>query len=308
MRYQPRGITEKTVAERVQRSFAIGLQRVEFRPLGEGSWLYKLRDTEGRHYMLKINNELTTELVDLVAFLDAQPAVHSLRFLCSRSGARLFRIGYHNAVLYEYVDGEPIGDRALSTGTGTAIGRMLGTLHAVSVPDQMGPGIYVERFNRCRARARRVLIWARRYQQSPGIQGRLATFLNDHGDRIESHFFQSRALGRRLRDRPLVVTHGDAHPWNVIGGDPPRLIDWDGCGFALPERDLMHYADTPNWDAVLAGYRTIFPRFAANEHAIEYYRHEWVLQEIADYGEQILFHPISDRDREVALRDLADYF
>jgi spectinomycin phosphotransferase len=58
-------------------------------------------------------------------------------------------------------------------------------------------------------------------------------------------------------------------------------VDWDGVVFAPKERDLMFFAgeERPFWDSY--GAVTIDPLSMA------YYRYEWAVQEIGDYGARV---------------------
>jgi len=101
------------------------------------------------------------------------------------------------------------------------------------------------------------------------------------------------ALGRGLRRldelvaeltaeaAPLVITHGEPHPGNVLRTGPQRLlIDWDTAGLAWPERDL--------WSVTKAGTEDAARYEAATGHrpdprAIEMYALLWALWDIGAF-------------------------
>ncbi|ARX89149.1 phosphotransferase [Streptomyces alboflavus] len=92
------------------------------------------------------------------------------------------------------------------------------------------------------------------------------------------------ALADRVRrsGAPLVVTHGEPHPGNLIQGDGGyRLVDWDTVGLALPERDLSLLADEP---AALAHYTGLTGR-APDRAALALYRLRWSLLDVAEFTE-----------------------
>ena len=80
---------------------------------------------------------------------------------------------------------------------------------------------------------------------------------------------------------PLVITHGEPHPGNVLRTGPQRLlIDWDTAGLAWPERDL--------WSVTKAGTEDAARYEAATGHrpdprAIEMYALLWALWDIGDF-------------------------
>lgn len=101
------------------------------------------------------------------------------------------------------------------------------------------------------------------------------------------------ALGRALRRfdelaaelhreaAPLVITHGEPHPGNVLRDGPRRLlIDWDTAGLAWPERDL--------WSVTQAGTQDSARYEQATGHrpdprAIEMYALLWALWDIGSF-------------------------
>lgn len=92
------------------------------------------------------------------------------------------------------------------------------------------------------------------------------------------------ALASRVRGggAPLVVTHGEPHPGNLIqGADGCLLVDWDTVGLALPERDLSLLADDP---AALAHYAGLTGR-APDAAALELYRLRWSLLDVAEFAD-----------------------
>ncbi|WP_282792281.1 phosphotransferase [Streptomyces sp. CC224B] len=92
--------------------------------------------------------------------------------------------------------------------------------------------------------------------------------------------FDAMAAEVRGRGAPLVVTHGEPHPGNLIlGADGYRLVDWDTVGLALPERDLsLHSADP----ADLARYTRLTGR-TPDATALALYRLRWSLLDVAEF-------------------------
>ena len=99
------------------------------------------------------------------------------------------------------------------------------------------------------------------------------------------------ALGARLEDQPpaFVLCHADIHPANIIidSAGALHIVDWDEALLAPKERDLMFFIDdgrsADTTDAFLAGYgdHTVDPL------ALAYYKYDWVIQELGDYGERV---------------------
>jgi spectinomycin phosphotransferase len=96
----------------------------------------------------------------------------------------------------------------------------------------------------------------------------------------------------RVAAAPVVITHGEPHPGNVIrlpadsasaGGAGPEagrlaLIDWDTVGLAPPERDLWSVA-TASGDEVRR-YTELTGR-PVDLAALEFYRQRWTLDDLS---------------------------
>ena len=85
--------------------------------------------------------------------------------------------------------------------------------------------------------------------------------------------------------RPLVITHGEPHPGNLLRrGGRYLLIDWDTAGLAPPERDLWWIASGSGAEA--ARYTGLTGR-DVSQAALQLYRLRWDLDDtgllIADF-------------------------
>ena len=85
--------------------------------------------------------------------------------------------------------------------------------------------------------------------------------------------------GQALRTGPLVLTHGEPHPGNIVRSQSGALylIDWDTAGLALPERDLWDVAAPGSAEA--AHYTGLTGR-PVSPVASEAYRIRWALDDI----------------------------
>ena len=124
---------------------------------------------------------------------------------------------------------------------------------------------------------------------------------------------------RRLRQEsawlPHVLCHADLHTWNVLLDRDQQLwlVDWDETVLAPRERDLMFVVEGIGRDLVsshetacfLQGYGSA----AINPLALAYYRYAWAVQDMIEYGEQVLFSPdLSRESRRDALQGFISLF
>lgn len=92
--------------------------------------------------------------------------------------------------------------------------------------------------------------------------------------------FDRRTGELRARSAPLVITHGEPHPGNLLrSGEQLLLLDWDTVGLAVPERDLWLITDGPD-DLVRYEERT---GRNPDPSALALYRLRWALNDVAEF-------------------------
>ncbi|WP_381789956.1 phosphotransferase enzyme family protein [Streptomyces niveus] len=95
--------------------------------------------------------------------------------------------------------------------------------------------------------------------------------------------FDRRAGEMRAAGAPLVVTHGEPHPGNLLrAGERRLLLDWDTVGLAVPERDLWLVADGADGADDLVRYEESTGR-KPDPSALALYRLRWALYDIAEF-------------------------
>ncbi|WP_405791812.1 phosphotransferase enzyme family protein [Streptomyces sp. NBC_01506] len=106
--------------------------------------------------------------------------------------------------------------------------------------------------------------------------------LADHAAALRRRLdeFDRRAGELRTASAPLVVTHGEPHPGNLLrAGERRLLLDWDTVGLAVPERDLWLVADGPD---DLVRYEETAGR-KPDPSALALYRLRWALNDVAEF-------------------------
>lgn len=106
--------------------------------------------------------------------------------------------------------------------------------------------------------------------------------LADHAAALRRRLdeFDRRAGELRAGNAPLVITHGEPHPGNLLRvGERSMLLDWDTVGLAVPERDLWLVAEGPD---DLVRYEESTGR-RPDPSALALYRLRWALDDVAEF-------------------------
>jgi spectinomycin phosphotransferase len=118
-------------------------------------------------------------------------------------------------------------------------------------------------------------------------------WLRDHATAVRALVDEIRALAAAVvaRDAPLVVTHGEPHPGNVLRtADGLALVDWDTVALAPRERDL--WSLDPAEDV-------------GDPDAMDLYRRAWTLNDLAVYLHDFRAPHVRDPNTEKAWAELS---
>src|SRR6185312_427798 len=111
-------------------------------------------------------------------------------------------------------------------------------------------------------------------------------------------------LAQKIRTQPpqFVLCHSDIHGGNVLvdGKGAIYIVDWDDPIMAPKERDLMFigggvaniWNNPHEEDWFYKGYG----KTEINRTILAYYRHERIVEDIAEYGQALLLTPDGDKN------------
>jgi spectinomycin phosphotransferase len=285
---RPAGIEDAELAGVLSRYWQLDLTGLRYLPVGFGGYHWQAAGPAGQRWFVTATDIPADDggraLADLAGAMETacDLAAAGLDFVVApargRTGQVLARLGSRYAVtLFPYHDGVAgrFGD-SQTDGARSAVVSMLARLHV------------------CTARAapvrplqplgRDALDLALRERARPWTGGPFAeparALLAEHAGGVAAALDRFDALVASIstENRPLVVTHGEPHPGNLLrSGRKLLLIDWDTAGLAPPERDLW-------W--VVTGAGPAADRYARltghtmSPDALALYRLRWILDDL----------------------------
>lgn len=201
------------------------------------------------------------------------------------------------AILYPFVEARMGADGGLSPDQWTELGRVVGRIHRTALPPTLAGQMRREPF----APLKGDLAWSLHREVASAvyedpIRRACAAFWQERRDEIEMILLRAEELGRlaQARQPEIVLCHADIHIWNVLvdGQDNLHIVDWDETILAPKERDLMFQVQSaqavgsvdPNEVLFRQGYGPV----EVDPVILAFYRYEWVVQEIAEFGKQVL--------------------
>jgi len=301
-----------------------GLPDIEltFLPVGNDSraWAYSVRARNGQRYFLKVRcGPVYPPALSVPGFLrdsGVEPVVAPLPTTAQGLSSTL---GDFSLILYPFVDGGTGAETGMSESQWGEFGAVLRHIHATVLPcslhQQMRKETFVPKWSRM-VREVQTLVETCKYMTP--AERELAAFWMSKNAEIEQIVTCAEELGRRLQDNPppQVLCHADIHAWNILIDRDNRLyiVDWDEVILAPKERDLMFVIEDTDVSNEHARHAHLFFEgygvTPVDALVIAYYRYEWVIQEIGDYGERVFLAPDSgeqtQRDAVAAFQQLFD--
>ncbi len=308
---RPFFVSDAQIVTILRESYGLGVETLQFTPVGEASWNYKTVDVHEHVWFVKIlRHKLHPASVAIPEFLRNELGYHFVvPPLSNRQDVPWESVVGHEIMVYPYLWGKTVMDDA-SFDRWQEIGSIFALLHSTVLSEDVIKTLSSEKF---------VPVWAdtaKSVVAHASINGlartshELAKFIQSKEQEIQAILSRTTELGSLLRqERPeLVLCHADPNESNIFVTDNNEivLIDWDGVMLAPRERDLMFFTGKQQKD-FLRGYNKT-QQYKINPIAIAYYKYEWVVQEIGDYGSQIFFSNVDDATKERALREFRKLF
>ncbi|MBN9565648.1 MAG: aminoglycoside phosphotransferase family protein [Alphaproteobacteria bacterium] len=200
--------------------------------------------------------------------------------------------------VYPFLKVENGFKQALTAEQWQILGRELKKLHEINVPASLQQQLRHESYSAQFRDAVRSL-----YASLPAmipndpIAQNFIESLTQHSIVIQKLVCRAEALAQSVKDAsdPFVLCHEDIHGGNVLIDENNEIyiVDWDSSLMAPKERDLMFIGGGVGnvWnrqyeeELFYKGYGNV----QVNRSMLAYYRHERVVEDIALFGESILF-------------------
>lgn len=198
-------------------------------------------------------------------------------------------------LVYAYIPGETIGERALTHPQIDALADLLAALHSIPI-DSIPPDIHGLEEDLSLSFCHSLEQQLQHLDQAPlalrDILRPYAPFLRT----AAAHTLRLRDAARVHR-KTICLCHSDPHNWNLVQGDELALLDWEGACFAPPEADLFWFAGEPFFARLLARYEEKRPGFRLDAEMLLFYRLRRRIEDIEAFIAQWL---LENPDEELA--------
>jgi spectinomycin phosphotransferase len=307
-------IADELIISRLQYEYEISANELTFRPSGDlNAVAYQVLTDNGATYFLKLRKGFEEIAVTVPLFLKSQ-GIEAVIVPCRTKAARHWvDFGDYKIILYPFVEGKDGFKIEVSDEHRQILGAELKRIHTTKIPAELKGLIPQETYSpRWREMVRSLQLQVENNFFNDSIIARLAEFIKSRQAEITHLVERAEELSLELKSQPLefVLCHTDIHGRNILIGDNNKLyiVDWDNPILAPKERDLMFIGGGIDeiWKSEReeAVFYEGYGKAEVNLSALAYYRYERIIQDIADYGEQVLL-----RGKDIAEREqFYEYF
>jgi spectinomycin phosphotransferase len=310
-------IADELIISRLQDEYEIHANELNFRPSGDlNAAAYRVITDNGARYFLKLRKGFDEIAVTVPLFLKSQGIEAVIIPYETKSKRYWVDFGDYKIILYPFVDGRDGFDMELSDKHRRILGAELKRIHTTKIPLELKNLIPQETYSpRWREIIRSLQVQAENNFFHDSIVARLAKFIKSKRDEITRLVERAEQLSLELQSQPseFVLCHTDIHGRNILmgrGGRPGEaaptdnlyIVDWDAPLLAPKERDLMFIGGGIDeiWktEREQAMFYEGYGKTDINLSALAYYRYERIIQDVADYGEQVLLSEKDIAERE----------
>ncbi len=235
----------------------------------------------------------------------------------TKSNQLWIQLDAFQVILYPFVVGHNAFEVNLTERHWVEFGAALRAIHATIVPADLSNRLKHENYTPLwRERAQALLERVKKETYQETIAAQYAGFLVEKAEEIHHivHMAEQLSVALQTQNPRFVLCHSDIHAGNLLIDASSRLfiVDWDEPILAAKERDLMFIGGgvgsawyAPKEEALFyQGYGSS----EINPVALAYYRFERIVQDIAEWGERVLFTEQGGQDRARWLRGLKRWF
>jgi len=288
-------IRDEKIIAALNENYSILVSHFEFLPIGNdaSAFSYRVEAKNGNLYFLKIKTKLSNLAGQVVPrFLKDHGIEQVIAPISTNQQKLIFELDGFALILYPFILGREAMQVGMSDLQWKEFGSILRRIHNMNLPSDISQYVSRETFlPKWSGLSRELSKQVNTQNYEDPYQKELARFWKGNHETIETIIERAETIGVHLGQMHLdfVLCHADIHTANILITDEQDMfiVDWDDTLLAPKERDLMFVlggdARTREEQMFFSGYGEL----EINRLALAYYRYEWCVQEIGDFGTRV---------------------
>jgi len=311
-------IKDERIIIALNQNYSIQVSHLEFLPIGNdaSAFSYRVKAINGDLYFLKLKRKLWN-LAGLCVprFLKDNGIEQVIAPFPTKTQELSVDVDKFALILYPFITGNEAMEVGMSDSQWTELGSVLKQIHNTELPAVISEYINRETFIpkwSSLAKELHERINKRNYDEP--YQKELANFWKKNNKTIQTLIERTEMIGKHLGETDLefVLCHADIHTANILITRENKMftVDWDDTLFAPKERDLMFVLAEDSTHSreeqlFFDGYGDV----KVNQLALAYYRYEWCVQEIGDFGKRVfLTKDVGENTKHDAVQGFKELF
>lgn len=269
-------------------------------PLGAdmNASVYKAETPSNQSYFVKLKRGHQYDMsVAILALLQASGIQQIIPPIKTTAGELTQRISDFTLTVYAFIDGQNGFCYNLTDDQWITLGNVLRQVHEFEVPPSIKDLIRKEAYSdQWRKTVRALDAHIDKTLNGDEAALKLQSFMREHRAAIRRLVERAEALSQKVQEQSseFVLCHSDIHGGNVLidGNGFLFIVDWDDPIMAPKERDLMFIgggvANVWNNCREEEFFYKGYGKTEINQALLAYYRHERIVEDIAEYGQALL--------------------
>lgn len=208
-------------------------------------------------------------------------------------------------LLYDYIEGETIGDQACTDSQVHQLAEIIAELHSYGEEIPIEANVIKEDFEVPYLRLLRGVLRNGREDLPSDVW----KWVDSSRSQLNHLLQRVAGLSQNLKryDLRMALCHTDLHHWNLMqSGSQLILIDWEGLKLAPVEADLMLLADEPYFNEFWRCYQEKHPNSSIDLDLLSFYQGRRRLEDIWEFIEQLLFDEQDEQERAITINHLRE--
>jgi spectinomycin phosphotransferase len=302
-------LSDQRIIDCLNTNYGIEVITLTFLPLGAdmNAWVYKAEKRNRSSYFVKLkrghHHDIGIAVVEILHKAGIQQIIPPIKTIDNQP---VQCIDDFTLIVYPFIEGQNGFSCPLTDEQWLILGKTLRQIHEIDVPLSIQHQIRREAYSpKWREIVR--LLYAHIEAEPIGneIALKLLVFMKEHILAIRQLVDRSEQLAQILQNESpkFVLCHSDIHGGNVLMDDNNTIfiVDWDDPIMAPKERDLMFIgggvANVWNKRHEEALFYMGYGKTDVNKAILAYYRHERIVEDIAEYGQNLLLTVAGGEDR-----------
>ena len=287
-------IEDEKIIIALNQNYSIQASDIEFLPIGNDAFAYRVETKDQTSYFLKLKKGISNPAGLFVPrFLKDNGIEQVVAPLSTKTRELWVNVDEFSILLYPFITGNEAMKAGMTDAQWIEFGSVLKRIHSTALPSDISQYVMRETFiPKWSSLAKELQEQVNTRNYDDPYQQELATFWKENNETIQSLIERTEMIGKRLQQTDLesVFCHADIHTANILLTREQEMfvVDWDDTLFAPEERDLMfvlggNTIHTKEERLFFDGYGEV----NINQLALAYYRYEWCVQEIGDFGNRV---------------------